>query len=87
MDVTDDIVSGLSIFPLGARAGIRSRRTSRFVIFLLDPKPPKDFRRIRYNKLVVHLLEMVPALDVKSLSPRLAEAYKTCQRELLAMDP
>lgn len=70
--------------------GKDDKRTQRWLQvvtnFFLDPKPPKDFRRVRYNKLLIHLVELVQALDVESLSPRLAEAYKACQQELLAMD-
>ena len=50
--------------------------------FFLDPAPPKDFRRIRYCRLLIHLVDLVRALDAKSLSPRLTEAYEKCSEIL-----
>lgn len=50
--------------------------------FFLDPAPPKDFRRIRYNRLLIHLVDLVRALDSESLSPRLVEAYEKCSETL-----
>jgi hypothetical protein len=52
--------------------------------FFLDPAPSKDFRRIRYNRLFVHLVDLVRALDAKTLPSRLTDAYEGCREELSA---
>ena len=50
--------------------------------FFVDPSPPKDFRRVRYNRLLVHLVDLARALETESVSPRLMEAYEKCREEL-----
>ena len=53
--------------------------------FFVDPAPPKDFRRVRYTRLLIYLVDLVRALEPEWISRRLAEAYEKCQEELRAM--
>jgi hypothetical protein len=50
--------------------------------FFVDPVPPKDFRRLRYNRLLVHLVDLIRAFGTSAISPRLTEAYEKCREEL-----
>jgi len=51
--------------------------------FFVDPSPPRDFRRVRYNRLLVHLVDLARELEPASVSRRLTEAYATCQKEFV----
>ncbi len=50
--------------------------------FFLDPKPPKDFRRIRYCRLLVHLVDLIKEIEPRLLTNRLTESYSKCENEI-----
>jgi hypothetical protein len=42
--------------------------------FFIDPGPSKDFRLVRYKRLVIHLVDLVRTLDRRRLPEKLADA-------------
>ena len=49
--------------------------------FLIDPGTEKDFRLVRYQKLVIHLVDLVRALDRKRLPEQLGTAADRYMKE------
>ena len=43
--------------------------------FFGDPQPQKDFRRVRYNRILIHLIELARELQRDAISEMLEEAY------------
>jgi hypothetical protein len=52
------------------------------VAFLLDPQPTKDFRVVRLQRLIVHLLDLIEVLDGRRLTPELRQRRDNWRREL-----
>jgi hypothetical protein len=57
-------------------------RWLRVVInFLIDPGKQKDFRLVRYQRLIIHLVDLVRTLDQRRLPEALEAAAKSCVEE------
>jgi hypothetical protein len=49
--------------------------------FLIDPRKEKDFRLVRYQRLIVHLVDLARALDQKRLPETLVAAAERYRKE------